>query len=101
VSRTFRLDSARPSDSRTIGAPTISHTQVEIVHQPSHDRELLVVLAPEHRDIGRHRPEQLGHHGHDAAEVARSHRTFEPVGQRAGLHVGLEPTGYIVAAVGA
>ena len=45
----LRLESARPSSSRTVGTPTISTREVEVAHHPPDQRELLGVLLPEER----------------------------------------------------
>ena len=45
---------------------------------------------PNSGDVGSRGPEQLRDDGGDAAEVARAQRPFEPIGEIAGLDVGLE-----------
>ncbi len=81
---------ARPSGSRTIGTPEDLDAEVEVAHHPADDRQLLEVLPAERGDIGSGRSEQLGHDGHDATEVPGTHRPLQPLGEIAGLDVGLE-----------
>ena len=71
--------------------PDDLHPEIEVVHHAAHDRELLEVLAPEHRHVGLGRAEQLRDDGGDASEVAGAHRPLEPLGQCTGLDVRLEP----------
>lgn len=70
--------------------PDDLHAEIEVVHQAAHDRELLEVLAPEHRDVGPCRSEQLRDDGGHTSKMAGAHRPLEPLGQCAGLHVRLE-----------
>ena len=50
--RTLRLDSARPSGSRTVGATSIADRDVEVADEPADDQRLLGVLLAE---VGRRR----------------------------------------------
>ena len=67
--RTLRLDSARPSGSRTVGHDLDRDRDVEVAHEPADDRDLLGVLLAEERDVGPDHVEELGHDGRDAVEV--------------------------------
>ena len=89
-SRRLRLLIATPSVSRTVGQADDVDAEVEIEGHPPDDRQLLGVLLAEHGDVRPHRGEQLGDDGGHAAEMARSVRALEPIGERAGLDMGLE-----------
>ena len=66
---TLRLDSARPSGSRTVGQHLDAHGQVEVAHQAADDERLLRVLLAEEGHVGADHVQQLGDHGRDAVEV--------------------------------
>ena len=53
--------------------------QGEVVGEPAHDRELLVVLLPEVRVTGPDDPEELGDDRGDTGEVRGPTRPFEPL----------------------
>ena len=59
--------------------------QAEVGDHPADQRELLVVLLAEDRDVGPDQAEQLGDHGEHAAEVAGPGLALEDVAERPGL----------------
>ena len=68
----MRLDSARPSGSRTVGMADHLDPEVEVGDHPADDGQLLEVLLAEHRHVGPDGAEELGHHRGHAVEVARA-----------------------------
>ena len=78
----FRLDIARDRPPRAWSGST--RTSTSIIRSRTmrlDDQHLLGVLLPERGDVGTDDLEQLGHHGRDAAKVARPALPFELVRQ--------------------
>lgn len=71
--------------------PDDRDTEIEIENQPAHDGELLVVLLPEHGEIGFGRRQQLGHDRGNALEVSGSAPALHRRGKRAGHDACVEP----------
>jgi hypothetical protein len=67
--------------------------EVEVGDETSHDRELLVVLLAEQRQVWPGCRNELGDHGRHAVEVARPRRTFHRVGQTRDANGGRETVG--------
>lgn len=64
--------------------------------------ELLKILAPEHRDVGRDEVEQLRHHGEHALEMAGAKCAAKPVRECRREHdTASSPVGYISTSDGA
>ena len=68
-------------------------TEVEVGCEAPHDRELLVVLLAEHREVGSSGGEQLGDNSGDPVEVAGSRRSLHWFGQPSDMDRGGEPAG--------
>ena len=66
--------------------------EIEVGGHPFDHRQLLGVLAPEHRHVRLNCGEQLRDHGGDTTEVTGPVSTFERFGQHARLDMGVEPT---------
>ncbi len=79
--RTLRLDTARPSSSRTVGQATTSTGRHRSRDEPAHDGNLLEILLAEVCAATACQREELGHHGGDAVEVAGAELAFEHVGE--------------------
>jgi hypothetical protein len=60
--------------------------KVQVAHHPPDQRELLRVLAPEHRDVRPGQVQQLRDDGEDAVEVAGPRTAFQHVAERPGAH---------------
>ena len=73
---TLRLESARPSRSRTIGQPHDLDGKREVRTSCAHDLQLLVVLLAEERPARPRGVEQLGDHRGHAVEVTGADRAF-------------------------
>ena len=69
--------SARPSASRTMGAPRISTGRPRSRTRLPDHQQLLIVLFAEHRDIGHGRDQELGDHGGDAGKEMRAEIRFQ------------------------
>jgi hypothetical protein len=65
--------------------------EVQVPHQPTHDRELLIVLLAEHREVGLRREEEPGDDRRDAAEVAGPVAATQLLGQALDLDPGAVP----------
>ena len=68
------------------------HAEAQVRAHPPDEGQLLVVLLAEHRHVGPHQPEQLGHHREHAGEVAGPRGALEDRGQRAGVDGDLRRT---------
>ena len=81
----LRLDSARPSGSRTVGTHDVDR-DVEVADHPTDQGELLGVFLAEERDVRSGEGEQLGDDGEHPTEVAGPARAFEDVTEATGVH---------------
>ena len=98
----MREDKARPSFSRTMGAPTIFTGRSRSRGQLRDHLQLLVVLFAEHRRIGRALGQELGDHGGDAFEEMRAEGILKADGCRArGTIRVAKPCGYMTSTDGA
>ena len=75
------------------GADHQPHVEVEVLHQPADDLDLLKILLSEVGDFRLHQVEQFQDNRGDTAEMAGPIAAFEGLGELARLDKGVKPRG--------
>ena len=75
------------------GADHQPHVEVEVLHQPADDLDLLKILLSEVGDLRLHEVEQFQDNRGDTAEMAGPIAAFKGLGELARLDKGVEPRG--------